>query len=274
MTYTEVKVPCGHIRPLAVRPLDHPERDRSPGAFLFLGATFSHAGGQGDTSYRHVTKLTHCHRNDWQQHLYRVFYYDATPYEGKEHHPVLNRPLDFGNSDTANHRRAIFKSLLEQRKLALRLGKVNREQGWLLHPRLTTKLLRGRLLVSALDRLPDEITDSCEGAILQLSAEEARDLIQLRQDFQAIDAGAITLGLRQKGVDMRVGLDIASLTLKKQVDTIVLVSGDSDFVPAAKLARREGVDFILDPLWQKVNLDLLEHIDGLQSGLPGPGRKS
>ena len=47
-------------------------------------------------------------------------------------------------------------------------------------------------------------------------------------------------GFRQKAVDMRIGIDIASLTLKKQADTIVLVAGDSDFAPAAKLARREG----------------------------------
>ncbi|MDO8694762.1 MAG: NYN domain-containing protein, partial [Sheuella sp.] len=80
----------------------------------------------------------------------------------------------------------------------------------------------------------------------------------------------ISLGLRQKGVDMRIAVDIASLTLKKQVGTIVLVTGDSDFVPAAKLARREGIEFILDPLWQNVNDDLFEHIDGLQSGIQKP----
>ena len=78
------------------------------------------------------------------------------------------------------------------------------------------------------------------------------------------------MGLRQKGVDMRIAIDIASLTLKKQVGTIVLVTGDSDFVPAAKLARREGMEFILDPLWQNVNDDLFEHIDGLQSGFNHP----
>lgn len=66
---------------------------------------------------------------------------------------------------------------------------------------------------------------------------------------------------------MRIGLDITSITLKKQADTIILVTGDSDFVPAAKLARREGVEFILDPLWQNVQDDLFEHIDGLVSVL-------
>lgn len=69
---------------------------------------------------------------------------------------------------------------------------------------------------------------------------------------------------------MRIGLDIASITLKRQADTVILVSGDSDFVPAAKLARREGVTFILDPLWHNVSNDLLEHIDGLRSGFYNP----
>ena len=74
---------------------------------------------------------------------------------------------------------------------------------------------------------------------------------------------SITLG--QKGVDMKLGLDIASLAYKKQVDQIVLISGDSDFVPAAKLARREGIDFILDPMWAKIKDTLSEHIDGIHS---------
>ena len=64
---------------------------------------------------------------------------------------------------------------------------------------------------------------------------------------------------------MKLGIDVASLVLKKQVDQIILISGDSDFVPAAKLARREGIDFVLDPLWTHVSPDLFEHIDGMKS---------
>lgn len=69
----------------------------------------------------------------------------------------------------------------------------------------------------------------------------------------------------QKGVDMRIGLDIASLAYKHQVTRIVLIAGDSDFVPAAKHARREGIDFILNPMWQNIKPELNEHIDGLHS---------
>ena len=71
--------------------------------------------------------------------------------------------------------------------------------------------------------------------------------------------------ISQKGVDMRVGMDMAALVLKHIAQILVLVTGDSDFVPAAKLARREGVDFILDPMWAEIKADLFEHIDGLKS---------
>jgi len=69
--------------------------------------------------------------------------------------------------------------------------------------------------------------------------------------------------MTQKGVDMKIGLDIASLAFKRQVRRIVLISGDSDFVPAAKLARREGVDFVLDSMGMDIKGELFEHIDGL-----------
>lgn len=78
--------------------------------------------------------------------------------------------------------------------------------------------------------------------------------------------------LRQKGVDMRIGLDIASITLKRLANVIVLVAGDSDFVPATKFARREGMHLILDPLWQEIPEDLYEHIDHLASGFENPSR--
>ncbi|WP_250394640.1 NYN domain-containing protein [Escherichia coli] len=40
-------------------------------------------------------------------------------------------------------------------------------------------------------------------------------------------------------------MDITTLAYEKLVDVIVLVAGDSDFVPAAKHARIKGIDFIL-----------------------------
>lgn len=64
---------------------------------------------------------------------------------------------------------------------------------------------------------------------------------------------------------MRIGVDISSLVYKRQVNQIILISGDSDFVPAAKQARREGIDFILDPMRSTIKDDLFEHIDGIRT---------
>jgi uncharacterized LabA/DUF88 family protein len=67
--------------------------------------------------------------------------------------------------------------------------------------------------------------------------------------------------IQQKGVDMRIRLDIAALTMKGHADAIVLVAGDSDFVPAMKFARREGAQLYLVTLGHKVRVEMLEHAD-------------
>ena len=69
---------------------------------------------------------------------------------------------------------------------------------------------------------------------------------------------------------MRLGLDFVEISLKRLVDQIVLVSGDSDFIPAIKMARREGVDVILDPMGNHVPDELIEHVDGIRSFVDDP----
>lgn len=224
-------------------------------------------------AHSHVKTLTGCDADDWSQHLYRIFYYDAHPYEGKAHHPIDNRSIDFAKSNVANERKALFTVLRKQRKLALRLGKVNKEHDWAIQPQLTKKLLKSREALAALNQLAPAGNGN-PTVSLTLTAQQCAELVAMRDLWQGLDGGSVNLGLKQKGVDIRIGIDIAALALKKQVDTIVLVSGDSDFVPAAKLARREGIDVVLDPLWQKVNDDLYEHIDGLQSGFKKPGQNN
>ena len=107
-----------------------------------------------------------------------------------------------------------------------------------------------------------------------INAEKQRQILGREIDIDGLVDEDFDPAFRQKGVDMRIGLDIASITLKRQANIIVLVSGDADFVPAAKLARREGVQFILDPLWQNVPDDLSEHIDSLRSGFYRPSNPS
>lgn len=67
--------------------------------------------------------------------------------------------------------------------------------------------------------------------------------------------------IQQKGVDMRIGLDIAALTLKRHVQLIALVTADSDFVPAMKFARREGAQLYLFTLGHGIREPMREHSD-------------
>ena len=173
----------------------------------------------------------HLKRDTYEtQQLYKIFYYDCPPTNKKIYHPLLQRDIDLGKTELYTWTKEFFEQLKKQRKFALRLGKLADEQAhYTLKFPIIKKLCSGKLQF-------DKLTE---------------------QDF--------TLSIEQKGVDMKIGIDIASLAYKHQVDRIILISGDSDFVPAAKLARREGIDFILDPLFSPIKPDLFEHIDGLRS---------
>ena len=49
----------------------------------------------------------------------------------------------------------------------------------------------------------------------------------------------------QKGVDMRIGLDMATLSADGSIDLIALVTNDTDCIPAMKHARRAGLQVAL-----------------------------
>lgn len=66
----------------------------------------------------------------------------------------------------------------------------------------------------------------------------------------------------QKGVDMRIGLDIATYSANRCVDRIILVSNDTDCVPAMKHGRKSGLQVIIVELpGSKVAAELLMHSD-------------
>jgi uncharacterized LabA/DUF88 family protein len=50
---------------------------------------------------------------------------------------------------------------------------------------------------------------------------------------------------QQKGVDMRIGLDMATISANRSVELIALMTNDTDCIPAMKLARRAGIQVAL-----------------------------
>jgi uncharacterized LabA/DUF88 family protein len=66
----------------------------------------------------------------------------------------------------------------------------------------------------------------------------------------------------QKGVDMRIGLDIAAYSDNHSVERIILVSADTDCVPALKYGRRAGLQTVLvEPAGARIPPELLAHAD-------------
>lgn len=66
----------------------------------------------------------------------------------------------------------------------------------------------------------------------------------------------------QKGVDMRIGLDIAAYSANGTLDRIILMSGDTDCIPAMKQGRKAGLQVVIATLPNhRVAPELLEHAD-------------
>jgi len=214
--------------------------DKTRTAILIDGAFFriraDKQWGVKEPEQRADELFTYCishieNSNDPNPHrLYRIFYYDCPPPDKNIYHPLTKKNIDYKQLPSYAWTQKFFKCLQTKRKLAMRLGKLSSyEDGYFLRQDAVKKLCKDIIKV-------DELTE---------------------KDFFP--------SFKQKRVDMTIGVDIASLTFKKHVQQIILISGDSDFVPAAKLARREGIDFIIDPMGTHINDDLYEHIDGLKS---------
>lgn len=172
----------------------------------------------------------HLNHRETDNELYRIFYYDCPPYDKAVFHPFLKKNVSLKKTSLYTWNTEFLEQLKCKRKVALRLGML-----------------------------------SDVSARYQIRPEVQRDLFNGKRDFLSIDENDFEFSIEQKGVDMKIGLDIASIAYKRLADRIILISADSDFVPAAKLARREGIDFILDPMWADIKPQLNEHIDGLQS---------
>lgn len=167
------------------------------------------------------------------RHLYRIFYYDCPPIDKSVYNPITKKSFSLKHTDDYKWTTDFYNELKKLRKVALRMGRLSEEQ-----------------------------------VVYNLKHEAFKKLMKGDLKLEDVTEKDITMNLEQKGVDMRIGVDISSLAFKKQVDQIILVSGDSDFVPAAKQARREGIDFLLSPTGNPIKPDLFEHIDGLLSRKP------
>jgi uncharacterized LabA/DUF88 family protein len=151
----------------------------------------------------------------------RVYFYHAEPAAEALTNPISKKRLRLSSTTVFARHQGLLKELVNCPDFALRLGQTA-IHGWKL----------GAKSFKTLTRTPRPI--------------EAQDLVP---------------AIEQKGVDLRIGLDIARLSLTQSVQAIVVVTGDSDLVPAFKFARREGLRVFLCHLNHGIRRELHEHAD-------------
>ena len=167
-----------------------------------------------------------------ERSLYRIFYYDCPPVaEGTIKQPWSSHNTIFSKKNPSNIWSSSFQAeLAGKRKVAMRLGELN-----------------------------------AKNAHYNLKEESLKDLLIGKKAVSELtEADFVLVGMKQTGVDMRIGLDVASLASGRLVDQIVLIAGDSDFIPVAKAARKAGIDFIIDPMGRKVHDELIKQVDGIE----------
>lgn len=155
--------------------------------------------------------------------LHRIYYYTADPLTaGTMVNPLDKTTMNFNGSQVAIQNAKLLDSLELEPDVALRRG-VLAVRGWKIGKSATRALNKGvKNTLTAADLAPN---------------------------------------IQQKGVDMRIGLDIAALALKRIVYGVVLISGDADMLPAMKFARREGLRVFLHTLGEGASKDLKAHAD-------------
>lgn len=161
-----------------------------------------------------------------QHRLHRVYFYDAFPLAKSVEHPVTGVSIEYGATPVFHANVALLKDIAKLPHVALRQGELSHD-GWM----AKWKSLKNGGKFNA------------DTGVLSLSCDDLKPVI------------------RQKGVDMRIGMDIAALTLKKHVQIIVLVTADSDFIPAMKFARREGAQLLLFTLGHGAKEEMIANSD-------------
>jgi uncharacterized LabA/DUF88 family protein len=163
------------------------------------------------------------------EELVRIYFYHAEPFDGIVKLPVSRSDFDFKTTPEYSKKKDFLKKLSLKDYVAIRRGKT-----------IFTKW-----------ELNNEIID------------------KFRTDpTYVVTDDDYTANIQQKGVDIKIGLDVAWISEHNEIGKLILVTADSDFVPAMKFARREGVQIVVGqykPYTAFLSHDFREHTDVIRN---------
>ncbi len=156
------------------------------------------------------------------EELFRIYYYDCPPFSGTSANPFSKEEVDFSATPVFERLTELQRLLSLADDVAFRKGVLNLN-GW------------------------------------RLSRYKTRQIQKTGRPLEAEDFEPV---LEQKRVDMKIGLDVAWLAIKGIVDSVILVAGDTDIIPAMDFARQQGVRVVLVPMENPyLNDSMLAHSD-------------
>lgn len=108
------------------------------------------------------------------------------------------------------------------------------------HRKLITAIIAESERIAQLAVLRVNWYDAAENGVPDRMQEEIGALPKVR-----LRLGRFGIDGQQKGVDLRIGLDMVTLARNNAVDTIVLISGDDDLTEAVEQAQDHGVSVVV-----------------------------
>ncbi|MGN1457873.1 MAG: NYN domain-containing protein [Acutalibacteraceae bacterium] len=148
------------------------------GAFYLKRAAFLWGNktpeDRADELIAYCKRHLQCANNNTEsKYLYRIFYYDCLPSDKKVYHPLTQKTVDLKKTDLYTWSNKFFDELKSKRKVAIRKGELlDSNIGYTLKKDTIKKLCNKKISI-------DDLTED---------------------DFH--------LDIQQKGVDMKIGLDI------------------------------------------------------------------
>lgn len=137
--------------------------------------------------------------------IFKAYYYDCPPFSENRKLPVSGAAKVFANGQVFALAKQFQTDITKEDFFVFRRGHLSFD-GW-------------------------RIKEKCVEEILM------RHRVLVDEDFEPV--------LTQKQVDMKIGLDIARLSLGKDVQRILLATADADFIPAIHFARANKKEVVL-----------------------------
>ncbi len=132
--------------------------------------------------------------------LFRIYFYDGSPLDKEITNPISGAKTTVMDAES---RRKYHDAIAGSQKSLLRLGRLAYYKRWFIKEKVQDRIIRGQ---ATLPLAPDDIQPATQ----------------------------------QKAVDMLIGMDIVALAIKQTVKNVMILTGDTDLVPAMTFARNEG----------------------------------